>query len=66
MHLDAILRFFSDVKDSATSQVRDHIEKLVESLVGETIDGVTVAKICQHPTCKKNVFFDHGDRGPMS
>jgi len=43
---------FLDAKDSMTAEVRDHIEKLVESLVGDGIDKVSVTKICQHPSCK--------------
>ena len=48
----------SDVKDATTGQVREHIEKLVETLVGENIDDVIIARLCQHPTCKYQKYFD--------
>ncbi len=38
--------------------MRDHIEKVVESEVGENLDGVSVIKILDHPSCERYNFFN--------
>ncbi len=40
--------------DPATADVRDHIEKVVESLVGGEIDSVNIVRLSKHPHCKFN------------
>ena len=41
-----------DAPDSTTTQVREHIESLVESLVGKNLDEVKVIQLFDHPSCK--------------
>ncbi len=38
--------------DESSATVREHIEKVVEALVGGSIDSVTVVKISGHPACE--------------
>ena len=33
-------------------EVREHIEKVVETLVGENLDQASVLKLVNHPSCK--------------
>ena len=47
---------FSDQRasiDAATANVRDHIEKVVESLVGDNLDSVNIIKISNDQNCEK-------------
>lgn len=52
------MRFFfsfadqSSVIDAATATVRDHIEKVVESLVGENLDMVNIVRLSTQTNCK--------------
>ena len=46
------LSLLLDATDSSTSQVREHIESLVESLVGKDLDEVKVIQLFDHPSCK--------------
>ena len=41
-----------DAPDSSTTQVREHIESLVESLVGKNLDDAKVIQLFDHPSCK--------------
>lgn len=41
-----------DATDSSTTQVREHIENIVESLVGKDLDEVKVIQLFDHPSCK--------------
>ena len=41
-----------DAVDSSSAQVRDHIESLVESLVGKGLDDVKIIHLFDHPSCK--------------
>ena len=43
-------------EDSSIAQVRDHIESLVESLVGKNLDEAKVIQLFDHPSCKLNTF----------
>ena len=45
-----------DSEDSSIAQVRDHIESLVESLVGKNLDEAKVIQLFDHPSCKLNTF----------
>ncbi len=38
--------------DAAAASVRDHIEKVVESIVGENLDCVNVIRISADPNCE--------------
>ena len=38
--------------DPATAGVRDHIEKVVESLVGDNLDSTNIIRLSSHPDCK--------------
>ena len=48
--------FLLDSEDSSIAQVRDHIESLVESLVGKNLDEAKVIQLFDHPSCKLNTF----------
>ena len=41
-----------DAEDLHTAQVREHIESLVESLVGKNLDEVKIIQLFDHPACK--------------
>ena len=51
------LSLLLDATDSSTSQVREHIESLVESLVGKDLDEVKVIQLFDHPSCKLIFFY---------
>ena len=38
--------------DTSTATVRDHIEKVVETLVGEDLDSVNIIRLSRDPDCK--------------
>ncbi|XP_059090088.1 uncharacterized protein LOC131885907 isoform X3 [Tigriopus californicus] len=44
--------------DSSTSTVRDHIEKVVESLIGDDLDSVNIIHLSEHPSYKR-LFEDY-------
>ena len=39
--------------DEGVSEVREHIEKVVETLVGDNLDQTSVLKLVNHSSCKK-------------
>ena len=39
--------------DEGVSEVREHIEKVVETLVGANLDQTSVLKLVNHSSCKK-------------
>lgn len=43
---------FSHTTDEVMNEVRSHIEKLVETLVGENIDESSVLKLSENSSCK--------------
>ena len=47
----------TDTTDPCTTQVREHIESLVESLVGKNLDEVKIIQLFDHPACKYNPSF---------
>ena len=44
--------FFTDTSDDVMLEVRDHIEKVVETLVGDNLDESSVIRLANHPSCK--------------
>ena len=45
--------------DAATATVRDHIEKVVESLVGDNLDSVNIIKLSKEPNCETKSLIFH-------
>ena len=41
-----------DCTDDAMLEVREHIEKVVETLVGDDLDETSVIRLVNHPSCK--------------
>ena len=44
--------FLTDTSDDVMLEVRDHIEKVVETLVGDNLDESSVIRLANHPSCK--------------
>lgn len=44
--------------DPATATVRDHIEKVVESLVGDNLDAVNIIKLSEEPQCESRKHME--------
>lgn len=44
-------------RDKVTENVREHLERIVESHVDEGIDAVSLARIFDHPQCKCPLFL---------
>ena len=42
--------------DEGISEVREHIEKVVETLVGDNLDQTSVLKLVNHSSCKIQLF----------
>ena len=42
--------------DEGISEVREHIEKVVETLVGDSLDQTSVLKLVNHSSCKNQWF----------
>lgn len=43
---------FAESDDEGMAEVREHIEKVVETLVGDNLDEASVVKLVNHPSCK--------------
>ena len=52
-----IFSFFTDTSDDVMLEVRDHIEKVVETLVGDNLDESSVIRLANHPSCKYFFFL---------
>ena len=46
------LSLLLDCSDDVMLEVRDHIEKVVETLVGDHLDESSVIRLANHPSCK--------------
>ena len=65
-HYKNASNFISDQStmiDAATANVRDHIEKVVESLVGDNLDSINIIKLSENQNCKHVICIIRGGSG---